>query len=223
MTVHDNALWIGKDDGIYKIYNSASASGTEVWQTQKVIDLSHLISEFNGQSMISFGGNLYFSVDRGLGKWDGATLQMMGPDKGSNATENFMQLQSIYDTALPQDINTEAASLTSGIVGTIRAMSHDGTNLYVAVDSGGNTTGGSFAESRVMAWNGSGWHQVYSTNEWNTSYHDPGDYRVQFVGFVPRKGTTGWDNYPRILIGNEAVVNEEEDGIQKEDRVRQAS
>ena len=222
MTVHDNALWIGKDDGIYKIYNSASASGTEVWQTQKVIDLSHLISEFNGQSMISFGGNLYFSVDRGLGKWDGATLQMMGPDKGSNATENFMQLQSIYDTALPQDINTEAASLNSGIVGTIRSMSHDGTNLYVAVDSGGNTTGGSFAESRVMAWNGSGWHQVYSTNEWNTSYHDPGDYRVQFVGFVPRKGTTGWDNYPRILIGNEAVVNEEEDGIQKEDGVLQA-
>ena len=221
MTVHDNALWVGKDDGIYKIFNTASSSATEIWQTQKVIDLSHIISQFNGQAMISFGGNLYFSVDRGLGKWDGATMQMMGPDKGSNATENFMQLKSIYDTALPQDINTEAASLNSGAVGTIRSMTHDGTNLYVAVDSGGDATGGSGGESRVMAWNGSGWHQIYSTAEWAGSVHDPGDYRTQFVSFIPRKGNAGWENYPRIIIGNEAVTNAEEDGVQKEDRVLQ--
>ena len=218
MCVHDRALWVGKDDGIYRIYNS-SIDATEIWTIEKVIDLSHIISEFNGQAMISFGGNLYFTADRGLGKWDGATIQFMGPDKGSNAAENFMQLQSIYNTALPQDINTEAASLNSGNVGTIRSLTHDGTNIYAAVDSGGDAVGGSAAESRVMAWNGSGWHQVYSTNEWNTSVHEPGDYRTQFVSFIPRKGNTGWDNYPRLIIGNEAVTNATEDGVEKEDRV----
>ena len=221
MTVHDRALWIGKDDGIYRVYNS-STSASEIWTIEKVIDLSHIISEFNGQAMLSFGGNLYFTADRGLGKWDGATIQFMGPDKGSNPAQNFMQLQSIYNTALPQDINTEASSLNSGVVGTIRSLTTDGTNIYAAVDSGGATTGGSFSESRVMAWNGSGWHQIYSTNEWNQSYHDPEDYRTQFVSFIPRKGDTGWEGYPRIIIGNEAVVNEEESGVEKEDRVLMA-
>ena len=140
-------------------------------------------------------------VDRTLAKYDGATIQYMGPDKGSNATEGFMQLKSVYDTALPQDINTEATSFNSGDVGTIRSMTNDGTNIYVAVDSGGNATGGSGKESRVMAWNGSGWHQIYSTNEYYNAYHDPGDYRTQFVGFIPRKGNAGWDNFPRLLIG----------------------
>ena len=220
MCVHDRALWVGKDDGIYRVYNSSS-SADEIWTIEKVIDLSNIISEFNGQAMLSFGGNLYFTADRGLGKWDGATIQFMGPDKGSNAAENFMQLQSIFNTALPQDVNTEAASLNSGSVGTIRSLTHDGTNIYAAVDSGGAATGGSGKESRVMAWNGSGWHQVYSTNEWNTSDHDPQDYRTQFVTFIPRKGNTGWSNYPRLLIGNEAVVNETEALVEKEDVILQ--
>tara|TARA_R100000781_G_scaffold3911_4_gene5186 strand:- start:4391 stop:7231 length:2841 start_codon:yes stop_codon:yes gene_type:complete len=221
MCVHDRSLWIGKDDGIYRIYNS-STSATEIWTCEKVIDLSHVISEFNGQAMMSFGGNLYFTVDRGLGKYDGATIQYMGPDKGSNATENTMQLQSVYDTALPQDINAEAASLNSGAVGTIRSMTHDGTNIYVAVDSGGDATGGSGLESRVMAFGSSGWHQIYSTNEWYSANHGPGDYRTQFVGFIPRKGNAGWENYPRIIIGNEAVTNAAEDGVEKEDRILMA-
>jgi hypothetical protein len=223
MTVHDKALWVGKDDGIYRIYNSSS-SAAEIWTIEKVIDLSHIISEFNGQAMLSFGGNLYFTADRGLGKWDGATIQFMGPDKGSNASENFMQLQSIYNTALPQDINTEASSLNSGNMGTIRSLSHDGTNIYAAVDAGGSSTGGSFGESRVMAWNGSGWHQVYSTNEFardTDNEHLGSDYRTQFVSFIPRKAATGWENYPRLIIGNEAVVNEEDGAAEKEDRVLQ--
>jgi len=224
MCVHDGALWIGKDDGIYRIFNIASNNGAaaEVWSIEKVIDLSHLVSEFNGQAMMSFGGNIYFTVDRTLAKYDGATVQYMGPEKGSNATQNFMQLQSVFNTALPQDINTEAASLNSGTVGTIRSMTNDGTNIYVAVDSGGNAVGGSLAESRVMAWNGSGWTQIYSTNEYNPTVHEPGDYRTQFVGFLPRKGNAGWENYPRLLIGNEAVTNEEEDTVEKEDRVLMA-
>jgi hypothetical protein len=221
MCVHDRALWIGKDDGIYRIYNS-STSATEIWTCEKVIDLSHVISQFNGQAMMSFGGNLYFTVDRGMGKYDGATIQYMGPDKGSNPTENSMQLQSVFNTALPQDINTEAASLNSGTMGTIRSMTHDGTNIYVAVDSGGSATGGSGLESRVMAFGSSGWHQVYSTNEWETVAHEPGDYRTQYVGFIPRKGNAGYENYPRIIIGNEAVTNEEEDTVEKEDRVLMA-
>ena len=220
MCVHDRALWIGKDDGIYRIYNS-STSATEIWTVEKVIDLNHMISQFNGQAMMSFGGNLYFTVDRTLGKYDGATIQYIGPDKGANATENAMQLKSVYDTALPQDINTEPASFNSGAVGTIRSMTNDGTNIYVAVDSGGDSTGGSGKESRVMVWNGSGWHQLYSTNQFYSTAHEPGDYRTQFVSFIPRKGNSGWPNFPRIIIGNEAVTNAEEDGIEKEDRIVQ--
>jgi len=224
MCVHDNALWVGKDDGIYRVYNS-STSASEIWTVEKVIDLNHMISEFNGQAMMSLGGNLYFTADRTLGKYDGATIQYIGPDRGANATENAMQLQSVYDTALPSDINTEASSFNSGVVGTIRSMTNDGSNIYVAVDSGGNAAGGSFAESRIMIWNGSGWHQLYSTTQYTThvgaTTHEPGDYRTQFVSFIPRKGTSGWPNYPRIIIGNEAVTNAEEDGVEKEDRIIQ--
>ena len=220
MCVHDSALWIGKDDGIYRIYNSSTAAA-EIWTVEKVIDLNHLISEFNGQAMMSFGGNLYFTVDRTLGKYDGATVQYIGPDRGANATENAMQLKSVYDTALPSDINTEPSSFNSGAVGTIRSMTNDGTNIYVAVDSGGDATGGSGLESRVMIWNGTGWHQLYSTNQFLSTIHEAGDYRTQFVTFIPRKGNSGWPNYPRIVIGNEAVTNATEDGVEKEDRIIQ--
>ena len=224
MCVHDSALWIGKDDGIYRIYNSSTAAA-EIWTVEKVIDLNHLISEFNGQAMMSFGGNLYFTVDRTLGKYDGATVQYIGPDRGANATENAMQLKSVYDTALPSDINTEPSSFNSGAVGTIRSMTNDGTNIYVAVDSGGDATGGSGKESRIMIWNGSGWHQLYSTNQYTkhvgATTHEAGDYRTQFVTFIPRKGNSGWPNYPRIIIGNEAVTNATEDGVEKEDRIIQ--
>ena len=44
MCVHDRSLWIGKDDGIYRIYNS-STGATEIWTCEKVIDLSHVISD----------------------------------------------------------------------------------------------------------------------------------------------------------------------------------
>tara|TARA_R110000824_G_scaffold253672_1_gene442657 strand:- start:766 stop:3636 length:2871 start_codon:yes stop_codon:yes gene_type:complete len=220
MCVHDRALWVGKDDGIYRVYNS-STSTNEIWTIEKVIDLSHIISEYNGRAMLSFGGNLYFTADRGLGKWDGATIQYMGPDKGANPTENSMQLQSVFNTALPQDINTEPSSLNSGVVGYISSLTTDGTNIYAAVDSGGNGTGGSLSESRVMAWNGSGWHQIYSTNEYNQTAHDSGDYRTQFVSFIPRKANDGWEGYPRILIGNEAVTNTTGSAPDKEDRILQ--
>ena len=223
MCVHDSALWIGKDDGIYRIYNSSTAAA-EIWTVEKVIDLNHMISEFNGQAMMSFGGNLYFTVDRTLGKYDGATVQYIGPDRGANATESAMQLKSVYDTALPQDINTEPSSFNSGIVGTIRSMTNDGTNIYVAVDTGGDATGGSAGESRVMIWNGTGWHTLYSTNQWADTAittHSAGDFRVQFVSFIPRKGNAGWTNYPRIVIGNNAIVNEAEGGYIKEDRIIQ--
>ena len=223
MCVHDSALWIGKDDGIYRIYNSSTAAD-EIWTVEKVIDLNHMISEFNGQAMMSFGGNLYFTVDRTLGKYDGATVQYIGPDRGANATENAMQLKSVYDTALPSDMNTEPSSFNSGTVGTIRSMTNDGTNIFAAVDSGGDATGGSGRESRVMVWNGTGWHTLYSTNQWADTAittHSAGDFRTQFVSYIPRKGNAGWVNYPRIVIGNEAIVNEAEGGYIKEDRIIQ--
>ena len=45
--------------------------------------------------------------------------------------------------------------------------------------------------------------------------------RTQVVSFIPRKGNAGWENYPRLLIGNEAVTNEEEGAVEKQDEVLQ--
>ena len=219
MVVHKSALWVGKYDGIYRIYNSAQDTSTEVWQVEKVIDLTHNLSEFNGIAMMSFGGDLYFTVDRTLGKFDGATISYMGPDKGANALQNSFQQKSVFDSALPTDINTEPRSQASGVVGVVRSLANDGENVIAAVDTGGDVTGGSGQESRVMVWNGSGWHSIYSTNEWNSTAHEGGDYRTRFVAFVGRKGNSGYENYPNIIIGNEAVTNAEEDGVEKNDRI----
>ena len=221
MIVHKSALWVGKWDGIYRIHNTAQDTSTEVWQVEKVIDLTHIISEFNGTAMMSFGGDIYFSVDRTLGKYDGTTLQYMGPDKGANPGKNFYQLQSVYDTAIPQEITTEPQSFAAGTVGVVRSLTNDGENIFAAVDSGGDVTGGSGQESRIMLYNQSGWHQLYSTEQYHTTYHDAGDYRSRFVAFIPRKGNVGWQNYSRIIIGNEAVTNAEETGVEKEDRILQ--
>jgi len=223
MTVHDNALWVGKDDGIYKIAaNISSTNDDEKWYVQKVIDLSHSLSPYNGAAMMSFGGSLYFSVDKTLGQWDGTTLQFMGPDRGANPGRDQMQIKSVYDTALPQSINTEPTTFNAGAVGHVVSITNDGENIYVAVDTGGNSTGGSGLESRVMYWNRSGWHNFYSTNEYSSTAHEGGDYRTRFVHYIPKKGNAGWSNYPRIMISNEAIVNEEEDGVEKEDRILQA-
>jgi len=219
MVVHKSALWIGKYDGIYRIFNSAQDTATEVWQVEKVIDLTHNISEFNGIAMTSFGGDLYFSQDRTLGKWDGSTITYMGPDKGANPDRNAYQQMSVFDSGLPTDINTEPRSFASGVVGVVRSLANDGENLIAAVDTGGDITGGSGQESRVMLWNGSGWHPIYSTNEWESTTHEAGDYRTRFVAFIGRKGNSGYENYPNIIIGNEAVTNATEDGVEKNDRI----
>lgn len=135
--------------------------------------------------------------------------------------KNFYQLQSVYDTAIPQEITTEPQSFAAGTVGVVRSLTNDGENIFAAVDSGGDVTGGSGQESRIMLYNQSGWHQLYSTEQYHTTYHDAGDYRSRFVAFIPRKGNVGWQNYPRIIIGNEAVTNAEETGVEKEDRILQ--
>jgi len=164
----DGALWVGKDDGIYSVRKVNDVN----YQVTKVIDLINVVSDKNGEAMIVYGANLYFSAGYTIGRYDGSTIQFMGPDRGNHE----WQMADFNVANLP-------ATFQSGVAGNVTSFAHDNTFLYCTVDNEG------VASSRVMLWTGTGWHTVYRTT--STS-------RVKKVFFTKQFAASGTLSYPHL-------------------------
>jgi len=145
----DGALWVGKDDGLY----SVRPDGAGGYVIELVVDLLPVVSSNNGKAMIVFGGNLYMSVSNTIMRYDGSTIQFMGPDKGAHATEKFFDLNTNFNSpSAPQPVNLLPPTYQAGIVGGITHMFHDATFLYAVASNKG------LAPDRIYVWGGTGWH-----------------------------------------------------------------
>lgn len=176
----DGALWVGKDDGIYVVRKVTDVN----YQVTRLIDLTSCLCSVNGAAMIEFGGNLYFSVGVTLAKYDGASIQFMGPDRGAHQTERFLLTNTQFGAPLlPQNVNLLPPTYNAGNVGYVRKLVHDNNFLYAAVDNEGA------ASSRVMLWTGTGWHTVHKTS---------GNTRIRFVDFTRPLAGSGTLSNPHI-------------------------
>jgi len=173
----DGALWVGKDDGIYVVRKITEVNYSAV----RIIDLTASIHETNGQAMIEYGGNLYFSVGVTLARYDGSSIQYVGPDRGAHDTKRFDAFTDTRFNNLSPTANT--GTYQAGVTGVIRKLAHDNNFLYAAVDNEGD------ASSRVMLWTGTGWHTVFKTT---------GSTRVRFVDFTRPLASTGTLSYPQL-------------------------
>lgn len=151
----DGALWIGKDDGIYSVRKTTDVN----YAITKVIDLSNCVCATNGAAMVVFGGYLYISAGFTIIRYDGTTIQFVGPDRGAHETERFYQVNTQFgQPIIPSSVDLLPPTYQSGVAGYIRSFAHDNNFLYCAVDNGGA------GSSRVMLWTGTGWHTVYKTS-----------------------------------------------------------
>ncbi len=139
----DGAMWVGKDDGLYSVrwdFNSSDYFIT------KVIDLSHTVSDNNGQAIVEFGGNLYFSVGHHIYRYDGNTIQILGPERG------LSDLQGVFE---------------GGLTGHVHKLTASSNYLIAAV--GSHIAGDN---SFVALWSGTGWHIIArSTGHIGSVFH----------------------------------------------------
>lgn len=178
----DGAVWIGKDDGLYSLRPGDTA---DTYVVTKVIDFTDNRSQYNGAAMTMFGGNLYVSVHTTILRYDGTTVQYMGPDRGANETEKFFQTNTqIGQPIVPQPSNLLPPTYQAGVVGRIVGLTHDGTYLYAAVDNDG------LGASKVMLWAGTGWHTIRQT----AAATD----RIRSLFSFPDLATTGYLDFPTL-------------------------
>lgn len=181
----DGALWVGKDDGIYSVRPNNDFTG---YVATRVINLDSSIHETNGKAMIEYGGLLYISVGVGLIRYDGSSVQLMGPDRGAHPTERFINAQNNFgQLVLPSSVDMLPPTYQSGVVGSISSLAHDNEFLYAAVDNEGTSN------SRVMLWTGTGWHNVAKS---------PSGQRITFVHFTRPLAATGEMQYPQLWFDN---------------------
>jgi hypothetical protein len=185
---YDGALWVGKDDGIYSVRLNNAGTGYTV---TVAIDLSQQRSTRNGKAMDTFGGNLYFSVGTSIVRFDGNTIQFMGPDRGAHETELFYQTQTRFGGTPLEPIEQLPATYQAGVTGGISKLAHDNNFLYAAVDNEG------LSSSYVMIWGGTGWHKIRET---------PEGAQIRSVFFTGALATSGELEYP-ILWWSESTGN----------------
>jgi hypothetical protein len=128
----DGALWVGKDDGVYAVRFEANAA-TPAYVVYKIIDLSHDINSNNGRGMMQFGGNLYITTGNDLIRFDGTTIQYVGPSRGGTGQDSTYQV---------------------GQFGRVTGLAHDGNFIYASVE------GSPVQSSRIMVYTGTGWHTL---------------------------------------------------------------
>jgi len=171
------ALWVGKDDGLYSVRKTSEVN----YAASKIVDLS-VLGAVNCETMVIFGGNLYMSVGTGIMRYDGSSVQFMGPDRGANETERFYEANTQFgQPIIPQSQNTMPPTFQTGVTGRITMLTHDSNFLYAAVDNEGNST------SAVMLWTGTGWHTVVRSS---------GTSRIRSVFLTKRYTTTNNLSYP---------------------------
>ncbi len=126
----DGALWVIKDDGLYSVRWDTFNS---VYLINLVIDLSDSIDDANGSAMVEFGGNLYFTVSHRIYRYDGNTIQILGPNRGQSGLQD---------------------EFIGGLVGHVSSLTTSGSYLIAAIDNEG------LSDSLVALWAGTGWHII---------------------------------------------------------------
>jgi hypothetical protein len=182
------ALWVGKDDGLYAV--QVNADGTAYVATQ-IIDLSHNKSSYNGRAMLEYGNHLYVSIHNTLLRYDGSTIQYMGPDRGAHPTERLFSVQTEFGQPI-QPTDVLPSTYQTGVTGGITGLAHDNNFLYASVDNEDETN------SYIYLWGGTGWHTVYKTADATT--------RIHSVFLTSRSTTTGVLQRPVLWFSEDEGV-----------------
>lgn len=167
----DGGLWVFKDDGVYVVRNEVLADGSIEYVPYQMIDLSHQVSSNNGRAAIQFGNNLYFSTEASIIRYDGSTIAYMGPQRGRTEVDN----------------GDEATFLTSQF-GKVTGLAHDDNVMYASVASSSGQS------ARIMVYNGTGWHTLYT--------HTTADVDYQSVFHTSVLATSGVLDYPVVWFSD---------------------
>jgi len=85
----NGSVWVGKDDGLYKITVPAGYPVTGSLTCQKIVDFLSLADAANFSFMVVHLGDLYFNIGNGIMRYTvGNVLQSISPDTGLNVTAN---------------------------------------------------------------------------------------------------------------------------------------
>jgi len=175
LAVGDGKLFVGKDDGLYYIQDQ---------QAYQLLDFSFARDPNNFRNMKWWQGALYFPILNGLYRLIGTTLQAVGPNLGAAGA-----------VEIGAGDEYTMKSLASGKRGRIVDLVPTDTFLYAVVDAG--TTGFS-GTSQILAYNGSGWHQIVQGAA--------ADKRIRAAFFTGALATTGQFANPRLWYGYDVDV-----------------
>ncbi len=96
-------LWVGKDDGLYKVSNDAGYPTSDDATATRIIDLTALADPANFACMVVHQGDLYFSVATGILKYTtSGVLTPVGPETGLDLAAN----QRAYYRGAVSTLNT---------------------------------------------------------------------------------------------------------------------
>ena len=108
-------VWIGKDDGLYKLTIPAGYPVTGSLVCQKIIDFAPVADQWNFSFLVTHQGDLYFSIGNGIMRYTTAgLLQAISPDAGLNITADYR----FYYKAAVSVLNTLWVLAESGLTGT---------------------------------------------------------------------------------------------------------
>ena len=169
LLIWDGRLYVGKDDGLYMVQNG---------QVSQLLDFSFARDPNNFKWMKVWQGSIYFPILNGLYRLvGGSTLQSVGPNRGAAGYIDLanMAISEIHDTF---------KGLVAGRTGQIVDLCPTENFLYAAVD------GGSGGISQILAYNGSGWHNMVEGAASGS--------RIQAIFFTSSLATTGQLLNPRL-------------------------
>lgn len=173
LAVGDGKLYVGKDDGLYYIQDQ---------RAYQLLDMSFARDPNNFKNMKWWQGALYFPILNGLFRLIGSTLQAVGPNLGAAGA---------VELGIGSNINQGTLkSLASGKRGRIVDLTPTDNFLYAVIDAG--TTGFS-GTSQIVAYNGTGWHQIIEGAASGT--------RIRAAFFTGSLATTGQLTNPRLWFG----------------------